>query len=126
MRQHAPVTPTRCVSVHGELGIPRSPADTQHYATFFIKAIDKSGEQYKRHVALLKILEPAAKRYTDCPMYGKICRSDKTVFHTTKKDTPYKCEPQYGFTNSYICTSTMMITLTVFWGVKSLLQSRWK
>jgi len=85
MRQHAPVTPTRCVSVHGELGIPRSPADTQHYATFFIRAIDKSGAQYKRHVALLKILEPAAKRYTDCPMYGKLCRSDMTVLNTKKR-----------------------------------------
>jgi len=34
--------------------------------------------------------------------------------------------PQYGFTNSYICTSTMTITLAVFWGLASLLQTRWK
>ena len=60
------------------------PSITRH---FFIKAIDKSGEQYKRHVALLKILEPAAKRYTDCPMYGKLCRSDMTVLNTTKWHT---------------------------------------
>jgi hypothetical protein len=38
MRHHASVTPTLYVSVHGERGIPRSPADsTQHYATFLLK-----------------------------------------------------------------------------------------
>jgi hypothetical protein len=33
VRHHAPVTPTRCVSGHGALGIPRSPANTQYYAS---------------------------------------------------------------------------------------------
>lgn len=39
-------------------------------------------------MALLKILEPAAKRYTDCPMSGKLCRSDTTVLNTKKMTHP--------------------------------------
>jgi hypothetical protein len=89
------------VRTWGDRDSPQSGRYHSALRDIFIKPMDKSGEQYKRHVALLKILETATGRYTNCPMKEKLCRSDMAVLNTKR------------ITNSYISISTMIVRGTL-------------